>query len=69
MIEFISTIAGIIFILTFISYVKHNQNKMIFISTILEDHEAEIKTLKATIQKDREKIADYLNELTKNSNE
>lgn len=29
----------------------------------------QIKALKATIQKDREKIADYLNELTKNSNE
>jgi quinol-cytochrome oxidoreductase complex cytochrome b subunit len=30
-------------------------------------HQQEIKALKATTQKDREAIADYLNELTKNS--
>ena len=67
LIELVSLIISIGFFITFIFYVKHNDNKMLFIATILEDQEADIKALQTTIQKDREQIADYLNEITKNS--
>lgn len=66
MIELISTISDIVFLLAFVAYVKHNQKKWLFTCAVFEEQDTAIDKLKAQQQKDRSDIADYLNEQLKN---
>ena len=60
-------IAAIVDIVNAFMYRANNNKRLKALDKSIEQTKQDLKALKATIQKDREVIADSINELTKNS--